>query len=66
MLYVVENREPHADSYKHPIYKIGINYISHPDRTFRLRHGVEDAFGIANFLCGTTIPYVKYLLLFYL
>jgi len=29
---------------------IGINYSSHPDPAFHLRHGVDDAYGMANFL----------------
>ena len=42
-----------------PLYswasKIGINYASHPNSRFRLKHCVEDAYCMANFLCGTAM-----------
>ena len=52
---VVCNRQivPYTDSYGH--LKIGTNYSTHPNHGFRLKFGVEDAYGMENFLCGTTL-----------
>jgi len=52
------NPQPSQCTGKRKALVIGINYVRHPDNAFRLMHCVEDALGMAKFLC-TNLGFTK-------